>query len=342
MASVLNRNAITPRLPKNMSFTLPPSYFFCPPESALSESGLLAVGGVLHPFAVLDAILHGVFPWTIFCEFKQLDPTSIHNVAPVDNRTQTRPDDDSLQLSESERRALSSLADLSERTLVETRKIVHNAAKGEITTQIFQALPKRMQEASWNGLGYADLPTLAENGETLAWYSPSPRAIFELDALHIPRRAQRIMKSGKFQITFDEAFPEVMLGCASAEGRLETGSWITQEFYAAYCKLHDLGIAHSAECWRVDAATGARRLVGGAYGLAINGFFDGESMFSVESNASKIALFTLLQYLSSRKFSLFDLQVLNDHTASLGGIEIPRDEYLRRLNIALLTPTSFS
>jgi len=126
-----------------------------------------------------------------------------------------------------------------------------------------------------------------------------------------------------------------MLGCANAKGRAGGESWITREFYASYCRLFELGLAHSAECRLGD------RLVGGVYGVAINGFFDGESMFSVERDASKVALVALLRRLKTLGFQLFDLQILNDHTASLGGREIPRAEYLRRLNVALRTPTRF-
>ena len=156
-----------------------------------------------------------------------------------------------------------------------------------------------------------------------------------MDNFHVSRRLERTIRNGKFRVTFDEAFPEVMLGCANAKERANGESWITREFYASYCRLFELGLAHSAECWLGD------RLVGGVYGVAINGFFDGESMFSVERDASKVALVALLRRLKALDFQLFDLQILNDHTASLGGREIPRAEYLRRLKLALRAPTRF-
>ncbi len=195
--------------------------------------------------------------------------------------------------------------------------------------------------AKWNGFTPDDLDSLDATGEALGWWAPDPRAIFDLNDVHIPRRLARTMRSGKFEVSFDQAFPEVMIACAKAGVRVEEGTWITREFFDVYCRLFELGFAHSAETWMIDPTSGKRRLVGGVYGVAINAFFDGESMFSVETDASKVALFSLLTRLKERGFLLFDLQILNPHTASLGGTEIPRAEYAKRLEKALLTPVKF-
>lgn len=168
----------------------------------------------------------------------------------------------------------------------------------------------------------------------VTWWSPDPRAIFELDGFHVSRSLERVLRQGVFEASIDRAFPEVMQGCAaSAPGRRST--WITAEFLEAYTRLHQAGCAHSVECWQ------AGRLVGGIYGVAIGGFFAGESMFHRVSNASKVALFHLITHLRQRGFALFDIQMLTPITAQLGGIEIPRHEYLSRLARALDCRCSF-
>lgn len=168
----------------------------------------------------------------------------------------------------------------------------------------------------------------------VTWWSPDPRAIFELDAFHVSRSLQRVLKQGQFKITADKAFGEVMAECARpAKGRRST--WITREFIEAYSELHRRGHAHSMECWREG------KLVGGIYGVVINGFFAGESMFHRENDASKVALYHLVQRLRERGFQLFDIQMLTPITKHLGGIEIPRDEYLGRLAAALQVSVTF-
>lgn len=171
--------------------------------------------------------------------------------------------------------------------------------------------------------------------DPITWWSPDPRSIFELDAIHIPRRMARIMRQGKFELSFDSAFEDVICRCsAPARGREET--WISAPFIQAYKTLHRQGHAHSVEVWEKG------ELVGGLYGVAIGGFFAGESMFHSSSNASKAALFHLLQHLHARGFILFDTQVSTPHTRSLGAIDIPRREYLQRLKEAQGLPASFS
>jgi leucyl/phenylalanyl-tRNA--protein transferase len=165
----------------------------------------------------------------------------------------------------------------------------------------------------------------------ICWWSPDPRAIFELDAFHCSRRLRRIIRGGKYQTTFNLAFSRVMAGCADRE----EGTWITQEMLASYCRLHELGYAHSVEVWEGDD------LVGGLYGVSIGGMFAGESMFSRRPDASKVALAATFDRLRARGFVLFDTQVANDHTRGLGATDIPRSVYLARLRKALLIKTEF-
>ncbi len=170
--------------------------------------------------------------------------------------------------------------------------------------------------------------------DPITWWSPDPRAIFELDRFHISRSLARVLRRKPFQVTMDRAFRRVMEGCAApARGRRET--WITREFMEAYTQLHEQGHAHSFECW--DGA----ELAGGIYGVAIGGFFAGESMFHRTNDASKVALYHLVQHLRARGFGLFDIQMLTPITRRLGGVEIPRQEYLRRLAEAVQRTCKF-
>ncbi len=194
------------------------------------------------------------------------------------------------------------------------------AVGGELSTE-------RLLEAYSSGV----FPWYEDDSPVL-WWCPDPRAVLELDALRIPRRLERTYRSGRFRITRDRAFDEVIRQCAWARPE---GTWITDDMINAYCRLHELGHAHSVESWRKD------RLVGGIYGVTIGGLFAGESMFHRESDASKVALLALVEHLRERGFELFDVQVLNDHTERLGAIEISRDEYFRRLRRAVRSPVSF-
>ena len=168
----------------------------------------------------------------------------------------------------------------------------------------------------------------------ITWWSPDPRAIFELDGFHESRSLRRTLRQQKFEITRDQAFRQVMDGCAApAPGRRTT--WITCEFLGAYARLHRQGHAHSLECWQNG------KLVGGIYGVALGSFFAGESMFHKVSDASKVALFHLVAHLRARGFALFDIQMLTPITARLGGININRRDYLDRLAGALAKPCRF-
>ena len=176
-------------------------------------------------------------------------------------------------------------------------------------------------------------PIETEFGPVLAWFSPDPRAIVELDSLHISRRLDRRLRSGRFRVSFNEAFADVVAGCAAPRS-YEAGTWITEELAAAYQRIHTLGVAHSVEVWQDE------QLVGGVYGVALGGFFSGESMFHRTRDASKIALVALVERLQQREFGLFDIQQWTPHMASMGAIEIPRRVYLKRLAAALDIATS--
>jgi leucyl/phenylalanyl-tRNA--protein transferase len=169
-------------------------------------------------------------------------------------------------------------------------------------------------------------------GDPIHWWAPDPRAIFELDGLHVSRRLNRTVRSGRFRVTVNQDFAGVIRGCADRPGE---GTWITAEMIEAYEELHRLGHAHSLE-------TGYDgRLVGGIYGVTVGGLFAGESMFSRVRDASKVALVHLTDRLRRRGFQLFDIQMLTEHTARLGARTIPRSEYLRRLRLALRCPATF-
>ena len=160
--------------------------------------------------------------------------------------------------------------------------------------------------------------------DPVTWWSPDPRAIFELDRFHTSGSLAQIIRKDVFKVTTDRAFRQVMEGCAGpAPGREST--WISAEFIEAYAALHDLGHAHSVECWQNS------QLAGGIYGVSIGGFFAGESMFHRANNASKVALFHLHRHLRERGFVLFDIQLLTPITRQLGAVTISREQYLQRL-----------
>jgi leucyl/phenylalanyl-tRNA--protein transferase len=149
--------------------------------------------------------------------------------------------------------------------------------------------------------------------------------------LHVARSLRKVIRAGRFTVTFDRAFADVMRGCA-APRRDEAGTWITDEMLDAYTALFRLGFAHSVETW----ADG--RLVGGLYGVAIGRMFYGESMFTRESNASKVALVTLARQLERWGFQMIDCQMSTEHLATLGAREIDRREFLDRLRVLVAEP----
>jgi leucyl/phenylalanyl-tRNA--protein transferase len=168
----------------------------------------------------------------------------------------------------------------------------------------------------------------------MQWWSPDPRAIFELNQFRVSHRLARTIRSGKFTVTSDRDFAAVIRGCATAQTR-RWSTWLTAEMIQAYERLHELGHAHSIEVWHES------RLAGGTYGVAIGGLYAGESMFYVVRDASKVALAHLVNHLRDRGYQLFDIQQLTDHSQSLGAIEIPRRQYLDRLNDALIRQVEF-
>jgi leucyl/phenylalanyl-tRNA--protein transferase len=170
--------------------------------------------------------------------------------------------------------------------------------------------------------------------DPLTWWSPDPRAIFEIEKFRAPKRLQSKLRHNPFSMTMDREFEAVIHACAEpAPGREST--WISPRFVEAYVELHRQGHAHSVEVWE------GKKLVGGIYGVAIQGFFAGESMFHRATDASKIALCHLMDHLRAQRFELFDTQVLSPLTARLGAIEIRRRDYLERLASALRKTTQF-
>jgi leucyl/phenylalanyl-tRNA--protein transferase len=168
----------------------------------------------------------------------------------------------------------------------------------------------------------------------VAWWSPDPRAVIEFERFHVPRRLERIYRSGRFEMALDRDFPGVIAGCATAGDR-EDNTWLNPRMIRAYIRLHRLGYAHSVEAWQNG------RLAGGTYGLALGGLFAAESMFYRISEASKVALVYLVEHLRRRGYSLLDIQQLTPHTARFGAVEISRRDYLARLADALRRPVQF-
>lgn len=188
--------------------------------------------------------------------------------------------------------------------------------------------PERLLQAYRQGI----FPWFDEQGPIM-WWSPDPRAIFELDRLHISRRLARTIRSGRFSTTVNQAFDRVIRACADRPG---DGIWITPDMIVAYERLHQLGYVHSVEVWA------GSELAGGLYGVAIGGFFAGESMFHRRRDASKVALACTIKCLNERRFQLFDIQFLTEHTTRLGAIAIPRHNYLARLKKSLAVQTTFA
>jgi leucyl/phenylalanyl-tRNA--protein transferase len=169
-------------------------------------------------------------------------------------------------------------------------------------------------------------------GDPILWWSPDPRAVIELDGLHVSRSLARTIRSGKFRISVNEAFGEVVRGCAT---RRDDETWITPDMIAAYQSLHRAGLAHSVEAWVPTETGDGWFLGGGIYGVAVGAFFAGESMFFRVTDGSKVAIVALVERLRSRGFELFDVQMRTEHTTRLGAKDIRRAEYLRRLRAAV-------
>ena len=169
---------------------------------------------------------------------------------------------------------------------------------------------------------------MAESDGTLYWYSPDPRAVIPIDTYRPSRSLRPVINKKVFEIRVNRDFEAVMRGCAAPRSG-EDGTWISEEIIKAYTELHQIGYAHSVEAYREG------HLVGGLYGVSISGAFFGESMFSIESNASKVAFHYLILILRQNGFKLLDTQFINDNVRRYGAIEIPRDAYLSLLRDAL-------
>jgi leucyl/phenylalanyl-tRNA---protein transferase len=178
-------------------------------------------------------------------------------------------------------------------------------------------------------------PMAVEAGE-IRWYSPDPRGILPLESFHVPRRLARAIRSGTFQVELDREFGSVIRACAmrSRDGH-DPGTWINPEIVESYEALHAEGLAHSVEVRQEGA------LVGGLYGVSLQGAFFGESMFHTATDASKVALAALVDRLVSRRFQLLDIQWVTPHLTQFGAVEIPRTDYLRRLERAMETSCHF-
>jgi leucyl/phenylalanyl-tRNA--protein transferase len=164
-------------------------------------------------------------------------------------------------------------------------------------------------------------PWFSEN-EPLLWWSPDPRLVLFPENIHISKSLKKKIKRSPFDIKIDNAFEETIRSCAFVRKKRDEGTWIMPEMVAAYTKLHRLGYAHSIEAWNDN------KLVGGLYGVCIGGSFFGESMFFFESDASKIALVALVNFLKKNNFDLIDCQVTTHHFLDMGAVEISRNSFL--------------
>jgi leucyl/phenylalanyl-tRNA--protein transferase len=180
--------------------------------------------------------------------------------------------------------------------------------------------PERLLLAYSNGI----FPWFSEN-DPILWWAPSPRLVIFPDEFKVPKRLARIIRQKKYVVTLDQAFRQVITGCATIAERGIKGTWITRDMIAAYSDLHDMGFAHSVECWQDD------KLVGGLYGVSLGGFFFGESMFSRQPNCSKIGLVFLLKKLLQWDFDLIDCQMKTLHLLQFGAREIPGPEFQKLL-----------
>ena len=190
--------------------------------------------------------------------------------------------------------------------------------------------PQRLLEAYSKGI----FPWFSE-GEPILWWSPHPRMVLFPDELKVSRSLHKAVAKGIFETRFDTAFEEVMRECAAPRDG-QAGTWIVPEMVAAYTRLHELGFAHSVESWKDG------RLAGGLYGILLGRVFFGESMFSRESDASKVALVKLVERLRALDVRVIDCQQATRHLASLGAREIPRREFAQMLAESIQYPPTGS
>src|SRR5207302_152997 len=171
---------------------------------------------------------------------------------------------------------------------------------------------------------------MAMEDDSIAWFSPDPRAIIPLEDFHVPHALRRVARKKVFEIKIDNRFGEVIRACAKRKD-----TWVSREIIESYERLHELGHAHSVEAWSKD------KLAGGLYGVAIGGAFFGESMFHRVTDASKIALVALVEHLRAKKCALRDTQWTTPHLHQLGAIETPPDRHLTMLKRAVELPRKY-
>lgn len=174
---------------------------------------------------------------------------------------------------------------------------------------------------------------MGHEGGEIAWYSPDPRCIIDLQNFHVSKRLSRTYRQNKFELKVNSAFDQVIRNCARTEAE---GIWITDDIVRVYTQLHERGFAHSVEAYKNG------KLAGGLYGISLGGAFMGESMFHIERDASKICLLYLVERLLDRNFILLDSQYMTNHLSTLSAISISRAEYLTRLEQALQLPCKFA
>jgi leucyl/phenylalanyl-tRNA--protein transferase len=187
---------------------------------------------------------------------------------------------------------------------------------------------KRLLLAYSNGI----FPWYSE-GEPILWWSPDPRLVLYPNELKVSRSLKKVIKQDVFEVTMDRAFEEVITECARVRLENKEGTWIVEDMVRAYCCLHDSGFAHSIEAWQENS------LAGGLYGVSLGKCFFGESMFTRITNASKVALVALVEYLKPLDFAFVDCQIATAHLARFGAREISRSRYLDELAGAVENPT---
>lgn len=196
--------------------------------------------------------------------------------------------------------------------------------------------PEIILRAYINGIfPMGDSAALSSDDE-INWYSPEWRGIIPLDKFRVPKNLAKLYRRNKFRVLVNKNFEAVIKECAGAHNRKDTGTgWITPQIMKLYIELHNMGFAHSVESYLEG------KLVGGLYGIAINGAFFGESMFTKVTDASKVALVNSVERLKEKGFKLLDTQFINRHLLQFGAIEVPREEYMKMLEEALQVKTSF-
>ncbi len=188
--------------------------------------------------------------------------------------------------------------------------------------------PERLLLAYSSGL----FPWFNE-GQPPLWWCPDPRCIFEPGQIHLSKSLLKTLRRQVYRVTSDQNFPAVIRACAAIRQNQGEETWITEQLSASFVALHEMGYAHSIECWKGDG------LVGGLYGVCLGQCFFGESMFSSSRDSSKVALAHLLRMAEEKGFELVDCQLPNSHLTSLGAKEIPRADFLARLQDGGVKPS---